>query len=323
VTVDMARFNGSGAGRLAVGSEDALADLRRDVFKSVGPRYGSGILYGIGYTEGLIDALRVAQQFDSTTATSPCLAGPPLPLLFDPNTGRLSGRFRGDLTGSIEARLHAQRFGSSEAPVCSVTAGYAAGWYTEILATPILVKETACSGKGDSACCFEARPADQWDEDPEMAEVLPYLDIPALRERARAALASAAQASATLEDADSLATFDPSSPAVHVWGPVMILPYSGADDCSAAIDTIVGDIGSGQVRVVLLDLLGMRLDSIEAAGITQVLSYLQHHEMESILVGVSRNDGTRLGLPVCDTLCVSDMAQGIALGFQMVYERSS
>jgi len=317
----MDRFDVSGAGRLAVGSLEALSELRRDVFRSVGPRYGTGILYGIGYTEGLIDALRVLRAFEEPAHARPSLAGPALPILFEPSGGKLEGRFGGRLVHSVEADLHGHSFGAPEQPVCFVTAGYAAGWYTELLGTPILVKETCCRARGGEHCLFEARRADDWDSDPWIAEVRPYLDVEALRKRARANL-ERLESGSTYEE-ENLATFDPTSPAVHVWGPVMILPYSGADDCSAAIDTIVGDIGSGQVRVVLLDLLGMRLDSIEAAGLTQVLAYLHYHEMESILVGLSSHEGTKLGVPLGGTLCVSDMAEGIALGFQMLNERTS
>lgn len=309
-----------GAGRLAVGSPQALSELRRDVFRSVGPRYGTGILYGIGFTEGLIDALRVVQSFDGQGRGrgEPQLAGPVLPLLFEPSHGRIETRFAGALHRSIEAELHAHSFSAAQDPICFVTAGYAAGWYTELLDAQILVKETTCVGRGDAHCSFEARRLDDWTGDASMAEILPYLDISALRARARSA--AAAQDSASMEDGDDEAMMcsDPSSPAVHVWGPVMVLPYSGADDCSVAIDTIVGDIGAGQVRVVLVDLLGMRLDSIEAAGLTQLLAYVRGHEMESIVVGISRLEGSRLGVPVTSTLCVPDMAEGIALSFQML-----
>ena len=71
------------SGRIAVGSPELLSELRWDVFQSVGPRYGHGVLYGIGFTEGLIDALRVTRTFQGCTDPVAQLAGPALPLLFE------------------------------------------------------------------------------------------------------------------------------------------------------------------------------------------------------------------------------------------------
>lgn len=310
-------FEANDSGRLAVASSDALRELRRDVFLAVGPAYGKGILYGIGFSEGLVDALHVIRAFDADAGPrDPArLAGPGLPLLFEP--AALSGPrgFQGRLRNPIEAHVHGHCFPDALDPVCFVSAGYAAGWYTELLGTPVLVKEIECWGCGHERCLFEARPLREWVEDGDGAirELLPYLDVEALRERARSSLPDA-----SCSGEEETPRFDPRSPAVHVWGPVMILPYSGAADCSAAIDTIVGDVGAGEVRVVLVDLLGMRLDPIEAAGLTQVLAHLREQQMESILVGLSSTEGHRLGVPVSSTLCVPDMAHGIALGFQMV-----
>jgi hypothetical protein len=310
------------SGRLAVGSVELLGELRWDVFQSVGARYGHGVLYGIGFTEGLIDALRVTRTFQHGSDPVAQLAGPVLPLLFDPQPGADAGCFHGSLRDPIEGRLHLERFGTPQDPVCFVTAGYAAGWYTELLGQTVLVRELTCHARGDHACTFEARPIDAWNGDRVIAELVPYLDVSALRERARASMSDDGEPEVDAEG-DLFGSFDPNSPAVHVWGPVMILPYSGADDSAAAIETIVGDVGPDQVRVVIVDVLGMNLDSLELAGLSQVLTYVRAHEMESILVGMPRRETQRMGRALDSTLCVDDMQQGIALGFQMVHASTS
>jgi hypothetical protein len=315
------RFERPG-GRIAVGSPELLSELRWDVFQSVGARYGHGVLYGIGFTEGLIDALRVTRTFHGSAEAVAQLAGPALPLLFDPQPGRGHGCLTGRLREPLEARLHLERFGASEDPICFVTAGYAAGWYTELLGLTVLVREHGCCGRGDAACSFEARPLEHWNDDAVIGELIPYLDVNALRERAQASLPDERSAESAAEG-DLFGSFDPQSPAVHVWGPVMILPYSGADDSAAAIETIVGDVGAGQVRVVIVDVLGMHLEPLELAGLSQVLTYLRAHEMESILVGMPPRDTQRMGRALDSTLCVDDMQQGIALGFQMVHASTS
>ncbi len=310
------------SGRIAVGSPQLLSELRSDVFQSVGARYGQGVLYGIGFTEGLIVALRVTRTFQDSADPVAQLAGTGLPLLFEPQPGRSAGCLSGRLREPLEARLHLERFGASEHPICFVTAGYAAGWYTELLGQTVLVREHACRGRGDAACSFEARPLAGWDGDPVIEELIPYLDVDSLRERAQKSLPQEL-APESAREGDLFGSFDPQSPAVHVWGPVMILPYSGADDSAAAIETIVGDVGVGQVRVVIVDVLGMHLEPLELAGLSQVLTYLRAHEMESILVGMPRRETQRMGHALDSTLCVDEMKQGIALGIQMEHASTS
>jgi hypothetical protein len=310
------------SGRLAVGSPELLGELRWDVFQSVGAAYGQGVLYGIGFTEGLIDALRVTRAFQSSPDPFARLAGPALPLLFEPQPGSRLDCFTGSLGDPLEARLHLERFGASQDPICFVTSGYAAGWYTELLGRTVLVRELSCRARGDAVCSFEARPLEDWSGDRVIGELVPYLDVSALRERALASLPEERELESGAEG-DLFGSFDPQSPAVHVWGPVMILPYSGADDSAAAIETIMGDVGADQVRVVIVDVLGMHLDSLELAGLSQVLTYVRAHEMESILVGMPRRETQRMGRALDSTLCVDDMQQGIALGFQMVHASTS
>ena len=319
VKADLPRFEQT-SGRLAVGSSELLGELRADVFHSVGPRYGHGVLYGIGFTEGLIDALRVTHTFQRSPDPFAQIAGPALPLLFDAQPGRSAGCFAGALREPIESRLHLERFGASGDPICFVSAGYAAGWYTELLGETVLVRERSCRARGDAECSFEARPLAAWSGDGFIDELVPYLDVSALRARAQASLPPEREPDA---EGGLFGSFDPLSPAVHVWGPVMILPYSGADDSAAAIETIMGDVGPDQVRVVIVDVLGMQLDSLELAGLSKVLTYVRSHEMESILVGMPRRQTQRMGRVLDSTLCVDDMKQGIALGFQMVHASTS
>jgi len=137
-----------------------------------------------------------------------------------------------------------------------------------------------------------------------------------MRESARKRLATASEAL----EGDMLGAFDPLSPAVHVWGPVMVLPYSGAGDSIAALDTIAVDLGSGAIRVVVLDVTGARVDAVEATGLVRTLDVLAQRDIESVVVGISEDAAARwLGgadrraLP----LCAADVTEGIRLAFQL------
>jgi hypothetical protein len=317
------------AGRLAMASVQALSALRCDVIGAVGAPYAQGILYGIGYSEGLIDGLRLVRSFLCHGTTPPRRPGPGLPILFEPRSGHARGELSGWLRASIEAKLHQQGFGPSTEPVCFVTAGYAAGWYTELLDAPILVRERACSGRGDPLCEFEARPLDDWRRaaDPWLTELLPYLDVDGLRARARVSLPeSAAGDTGESEDAAHpggvLGGFDAMSPAAHVWGPVMLLPYSGAEDSLAAIDTILKEVGMAQIRVVIIDLQGVRLDPRELAGVARVLAHARDRNLQGVVSGVASPRRARGELSwedaLTSTLHARTLTEAVALGFQLV-----
>jgi hypothetical protein len=102
-----------------------LARLRRNAFDSVGRPYASGILYGMGLAQGLLDGLRAARRFGAGLGGAPRQAGPGLPLLFQIARLRVDRGFSGLLENSIEAAIHLRELGADTAPVCHVSAATA------------------------------------------------------------------------------------------------------------------------------------------------------------------------------------------------------
>jgi len=308
-----------------------LAALRDEVFETSGEERGAAVLYALGFTEGLVDGLRVAQGF-AADDPRPRLAGPGLPLLFvpdcetgEPHTDALSGA----LSGSLEARIHSAQGRPAPEPSCYLSAGYAAGWYSEILRQPLLVREIECIAHGGACCRFVARTVEDWqrDGDPWIAELLPMLDLSALREAAAhrvAELPDGAEILAPGDEAeiegDMFGGFDPMSPAVHVWGPVMILPYSGPADGEAALEMVASDLDSERIEIAVVDVTGVRMEAVAAAGLARFLDHLEALQVETVVVGLGREawplfqDGAQgLAMP----MLARDMCQGITFAFQL------
>ncbi len=303
--------------RLALEDSDALARLRQQLFESVGPAHGRGILYSLSYCEGMIDGLRVMRGFSAPAISRTRTAL--LPIVFHPEGGVLESRFGGSLRRSLEAELHQRDFPPSSGPVCFVSEGYAAGWYSAILGETILVREASCTACGDASCRFEARPAEDWlaEDDAWAKELLPFLDLETISERAEQRSHELEQGSS---EGDMLGAFDPMSPAVHVWGPVLVLPYSGPEDGLVALDAVREDVGRDQIRVVVVDLTGAMIDPVEAVGLTHLLHILESSGVEAVVVGIddrathyfqTREGGH--GAP----LMARDLSEAIALGFQL------
>ncbi len=296
---------------------DVLDELRKTTFEGIGAEYGLGILYGIGMTRGLVDGMRVMRRLSSGALSVPQFPGSLIPMVFTICSGDLEARFCGALDGCSEARLHRDTFDASEDPICFVTAGYSAGWYSALLGRNVLVRETECAACGSSRCLFEARPVQDWiaSSDPWAQGLLPYLDFKRMQQQAREHVSQLEE----LDDSSMMGGFDPMSPAVHVWGPVMVLPYSGFQDSDAAIEAIQADVGRMHIEVVVVDVTGARIDAIEASGLVQLVNQLEAQRIETILVGLSPSAryyipaGTSPGTP----LHSHDISAGIALAFQV------
>ena len=300
----------------------ALDELRRNVFESVGFPWAVGILYGIGMARGLTDGLRATQSFGVGLSSQPALAGAGIPMIFTPERGRLPRHIAGSLRHCMEARVHARSYPQTHDPICFISAGYAAGWYSALLDGFYLVRETSCSaqasGPSNHACHFAAEPAsallargDVW-----ATELLPYRDYEQLRGAALEQLGECGEG----EDGDMLGAFDAMSPAVHVWGPVMVLPFSGARDSSAAVRAILEDVGNGQIRAAVVDLTGVRTDAGQASGLLHLIDELEACGLETVVVGLRPADQRAwldqqqsLSLP----LSAADITGGIALAFQL------
>ena len=306
-------------GQLALEDPVELARLRRDLFSSLGPERACYVLFGVGFCEGMAEGLRVMRAFGSTTAGRVDVAARSAPMVFRPESGALHSSFGGSLARSIEASLHLRDYAPAHDPVCYVSSGFAAGWYSAILGETILAQETSCIARGDERCHFEARRLQDLmdDADPWTLELLPYLDLEAIQTRAE-------EKSLDPDDAekqgDMMGSFDPMSPAIHVWGPVMVLPYSGPDDGLTALDAIREDVGHDQIRVVVIDVTGAVIDPIEAVGLTRLLDALDSNAIETVMVGMGergaryfRARANELGPP----LLARNISEGIALGFQL------
>jgi hypothetical protein len=306
------------AGRDPFEDLDALAELRSEVFELLGFDYGEGILYGIGFKEGLLDGVRVAQSFSSGSEPLPNVVGPPLPLLFRPEAGDVASRFRGTLHDCVEADVHSATHEPAKSPSCFVSAGYAAGWYSAILGRDVLVREwecAACHPVSAGDCSFEARDVEDWlASDPAwVGALLPFLDFDESRKGAElAALAEGVES-----DGEALA-FDPSSPAIHVWGPVMVLPYGGPEDGQAALRVIKSDADGWGLQVAVLDLTGARIDDVEIVRVAKLRRALESEGLAVVIAGgtseLARSfPGDERDAP----LLAPNVSQAIALAFQI------
>jgi hypothetical protein len=298
-----------------------MASLREEIILALGLEDASDALFALAFAEGLNESVRFLSRFSQSPLPGAC--APSLPLLFVPDTCSGEGRIHGTLQRSPEALVHVSHAHGTDQPSCWLSAGFASGWYSGLLHERVLVRETHCTAGGADACRFVGRTVEEWAElgDAWIEGVLPHVDFDESRARAEEQLlAGDPYAEEEEPEGSMLGNFDPMSPAMHVWGPVMVLPYSGLGDSQAGIDTIVQDLGPDQVRSVVIDVTGARITGIEAAGLVQLIEHMELRGIESVIVGLARDaanalksNSPRLAAPIL----ASDISEAIALAFQL------
>ena len=280
-------------------------------------------LFLIGLTHGLRDADRaVAQGFLASSATAaapgstpPGTVYPSLRMDLAAPTGGPDGHHLcGSWPDRFEANAWLGRFGPSDTPSCWLSSGYASGWLSGTLDSDILALEDSCSGAGDACCRFNAREVASWQgcDDHALRDLLGEIDFELFR-----SLALRSPGGTTPELIESEGDFDPEAPLVHIWGPVMILPFTTGDELLRTTEALSLDPATGDIAAVVLDLRGALVDeAFGAAAIERTLATIEAWEAEPILTGVAPlTEPVIRGLETDHLLIRKDLEEAIATAF--------
>jgi predicted hydrocarbon binding protein/anti-anti-sigma regulatory factor len=263
-----------------------LGALHAEIERDLGAEAAPTALVQIGLLHGLRDALHIAGQAFARGRRAPddALLPPALALDFDRPlrsvaAGALELRGRWPRRGEASARIATA--GPSDQPACFLSAGYTSGWLSGVLDRDVLALETTCCTAGGGACAFVAREAGSWRAlgDPRAVALLDALPFASFRSLVRA-------------DCPTPPTepqrFDPEAAVIHIWGPVMVIPYAGADEALRAVELIGRDAGARNVTVVVLDLTGAIVDdAFGAAALEQITETAEAAGAETIFAGLS------------------------------------
>ena len=292
-----------------------LGALHAELEDELGSQPAAVTLLQIGFLHGLRDALHAVVQLVQANDDA-VLAALPSPL---PTRLRATplARPRGaiELHGSwperCEASARLASLGRCAHTACAVSAGYTSGWLSGLFDADIAVLETSCAASGALACCFVAREAEAWREvpDAEASALLAALPFEALREAIRGESAPPQAAGG----------FDGEAAVIHIWGPVMVIPFCGPDEALQALDLIGRDPSARQVSVVVVDLSGAILDeAFGAMALEQLIEGVEALGAEIILAGVGELSAPVVeGLSNPPMLIVKELNSAIATAFQV------
>ena len=264
-----------------------LGALHAELEDELGPEEARTTLLQIGFLQGLREAQRV---LDGSSGARPAqaLAGrcAPVPIQLRVARGveaRGGIALEGIWPERSEASARLASLGVASTSACAVSAGFTSGWLSGMLDEDVLAVETSCAATGAAACCFAARDAESWriGAEPGARAGLDVLPFAALRELVR-------ERTAGPEPAEERPGLETSAGVVHIWGPVMVVPWGGADEALAAIELVGRDPGAREVSVIVVDLTGASVDEgFAAVALERIVETVEDRGSELLIAGAS------------------------------------
>ena len=296
-----------------------LSALLLEFDRELSPEAGDRALFAIGASHGvraaeelLNHALRDdASRLDQITA-QPLV----LPMVLNPilSQGAAIG-FEGAWPETHEARARLTQFDSASEPRCLLSAGYTSAWLSRLHNRDLMAIEIECVASGADRCRFRALEREVHFGPPITGEenILP---TPAEGTGIKCKFEGPAPQ-------DTIGChqppIDPSDEAVHVWGPVMVLPFSRPKDALATVKLLGQDTHTLGVRAVVVH-LGKRVitEGHEFEILVQALHTIDQWGAEAILSGLSEPMSRRVDQVLLAPLLQREtLPEAVASAFQI------
>ncbi len=292
-----------------------IGALHLELRERLGAADARAALLQLGFLHGLRDALElVSHGLRSQAPADRASARPRLALALESAPAARGEPLRGVFRDGVEARAVSVSLGPQPEPTCALTSGYASGWLSGLFDADLFARESACAAAGHARCEFLARTPEDWSVDPAAADDAARIPFSPLRDLVARHLASLPQPSEAAG-----ASMESSAPVIHVWGPVMVIPYAGAEETLSGLDLIRRDPGARDVRVVVVDLAGAIIDeAFGAVELERVLERIERLGAEPILTGIAPlSERTVAGLEISHLVVRKDLPAAIAAAFQI------
>jgi anti-anti-sigma regulatory factor len=304
-----------------------LSALHAELRSELGKSDANLTLLQMGFLHGLQDAMRiVSATFGREQSKSESSAGPSLAFQLRATTDNAQPEaisLEGLWPEHIEASAYLAALDESEHPACFLSAGYTSGWLTGTLDADILALESSCNTCGGDSCSFSAREASVWREsgDPTALKILDALPFAVFRSIVQANLDFVDDRKMDSMDdrKTALDRVEPGSSIVHIWGPVMVIPFQDGDAALNAVELIGRDPAARNVSVVVVDLSGAIIDeAFGAIVLEQLVELIEAWGAEVVFAAVSPlSEAAIADLERQPLLIHKNVAEAIAAAFQL------
>jgi len=296
-----------------------LASLLVELDSELGQQKALLALFQIGLFHGLRDAARVCRERDdpASNVTFPDTTSVVMRWTGGGSTHE-AGTFsiEGSWPERHEAVARVSRLGAPESPSCWMSAGYTTGWLSGTLNRPLIAREVSCAARGDEACRFEVQERSVWEAsgDEAMQSLAREVPFETFHKLATTPLTERDDGPPTPNG-----QFDRSQPVVHIWGSVMVLPFTTLDEALATVEKLGRDPGISEIRAVVVDLRERPLDEgFGAAAIEQILETIESWNAQSLITGVCPSSEAAIASIETSHLIVrKNLTEVIATAFQI------
>jgi hypothetical protein len=302
-----------------------LASLLVELRDELGEQDAHLALFQIGLYHGLRDAVRLCRQHDDAISDAGFEGRDTTAMVLRYRATNRAAKgggpaFTGRWPERHEAVARCSRLGPAEHPACWLSAGYTSGWLSGTLDRTLIARELECGARGDACCRFEVRDAADWQgiDDPQLQWLLGEVSVDAFRKlAAQPPIERSAQPPSPEDLADG--RFDRNQPVVHIWGPVMVLPFTTFDEALGTMDMLGRDPGISEIRAVVVDLRERPLDEgFGAAALEQVLESIESWDAQGLITGVSaESEAAMASLEASHLVLRKDLPEAIATAFQI------
>ena len=303
-----------------------LASLLVELQDELGTPDSNLALFQIGLLHGLRDAARICDDHEDLSHPSHQTNAETTSLVMQWTGGaqtNADGAFsvEGTWPERHEAVARCSRLGASPEVSCWMSSGYTSGWLSGTLGRSLIAREVECSARGDEACRFEVQEASVWmqSEHDDVRWLLSEVPFEAFRKAAVAPPIErhAGRPAPVASQLDG--QFDRSQPVVHIWGPVMVLPFTTLDEALGTIDMLGRDPGISEIRAVVVDLRERPIDEgFGAAALEQILETIESWNAQSLITGVCpASEAAIESLELSHLVLRKDLADAIATAFQI------
>lgn len=174
------------AGRRVMLMRGATFEAQRaELLEELGAERARSLYSRLGYADGTRDAALAQVQRPDASFDEAFLVGPELHAIFGMaavetitiKMGDPQSSFYGEFLthGSIEAEAHRKIHGLAPEPVCWMQSGYASGFASAFVGSPILFREVECAAMGHDACRLVGQSLSKWrDQDPHAGYFHPH-----------------------------------------------------------------------------------------------------------------------------------------------------
>jgi anti-anti-sigma regulatory factor len=318
-----------------------LGALHAELLDELGSAKADMALLQMGFVHGLQDAFDAVQAaFEEPTwsgaadASSP-LVSPPLAIRMGLAIGgdgseeqRAAIAVNGSWPESNEASAVLETLGQPDHAICFLSAGYTSGWLSGTLEIDILAIESNCGACGAASCEFTAYEVAQWRafRDPQIDAMLDSLPFEALRDFIRLNREAVRDATKDFKERDdSFSRVTPQNDGervesvVHIWGPVMVIPFASGDEALRAVDLLGRDPAAQDVSVVVVDLSGAVIDdAFGAVALEQTLDLVEAWGAEVIFAATTpMSEPAVRDLERQPLFIIKDLPTAIATAFQI------